>query len=85
VKEGDDLNGRNDRTDLGRESQLISTSIKLAAEIWTRPADHHTGQRLLENAAIKGLTEDRTRSRANLVQNLLAPRAATTEEISASN
>jgi len=34
-----------------------------------------------ENAACKGLTEDRTRSLAHLDQKLLAPRAATTEEI----
>jgi len=33
------------------------------------------------NAAIKGLTEDRTRSLAHLDPKLLAPRAATTEEI----
>jgi hypothetical protein len=32
-----------------------------------------------ENAAFKGLTEDRTRSLAHLDQNLLASRAATTE------
>lgn len=34
-----------------------------------------------ENAACKGLTEDRTRSLAHLNQKTLAPRAATTEAI----
>ena len=63
------------------KTSIMTRALKLDKEIWTWPADHHTGQRLLENAAPKGLTEDRTRSLANLDQNLLALRAATTEVI----
>jgi hypothetical protein len=48
VKEGDDPNGQNDRTDLGKENQSKLMSNKLDNEIWTSSADHHTGQRLLE-------------------------------------
>lgn len=40
-------------------------------QIWTCSADHHTGQWLLENAAIKGLTEDRTRSPVHRIRNFL--------------
>ena len=40
-------------------------SFELVNQNWTCSADHHTGQRLLENAALKGLTEDRTRSPAH--------------------
>jgi transposase len=35
---------------------------KLLQKIWTRSADHHTGQRLLERPRGKGLREERTRS-----------------------
>ena len=48
-----------------RKTRKSLRALKLVAKIWTCSADHHTGQRLLENAAIKGLTEDRTRSRAH--------------------
>lgn len=36
------------------------TDTPLESQIWTSSADHHTGQRFFENAAFKGLTEDRT-------------------------
>jgi len=35
VKEGDDLNGQNDRTDQGQENQSKLMSKKLDNEIWT--------------------------------------------------
>jgi hypothetical protein len=55
VKEGDDPNGQNDRTDLDRENQLRVVSSKLENQIWTRPADHHTGQRLLKMPQLQAL------------------------------
>ncbi len=55
VKEGDDPNGQNDRTDLDRENQFRVVSSKLENQIWTRPADHHTGQRLLKMPQLQAL------------------------------
>lgn len=54
-----------------RKNQFRVPSFELVNQIWTRSADHHTGQRLLENAAIKGLTEDRARSPALRFRNFL--------------
>ena len=73
-----DPNGQNDRTDLDQENQLRVVSIEaresdldLVRRSPYRPAAS-------ENAAFKGLTEDRTRSLAHSDQKLLASRAATT-------
>ncbi len=45
------------------ETRKFAGANELASQIWTRPADRHTGQRLLTTPHIKGLTEVRTRSR----------------------
>ena len=54
-----------------RQTSASLGALKLVREIWTPFADHHTGQRLLDSAALKGLTEDRTRSRDQTSRNLL--------------
>lgn len=55
MKECDDPNGQNDRTYLDRENQFRVVSSKLENQIWTRPADHYTGQRLLKTPQLQAL------------------------------
>ncbi|WP_208858217.1 hypothetical protein, partial [Ensifer sp. LC163] len=81
MKEGDDPNGRYDRTDLDQENQCKAmsdkarlTDLDLIRRSPYRPAAS-------ESVAPKGLTEDRARSLVNLDQNLLALWAATTEAL----
>jgi hypothetical protein len=50
---------------------MVLRAGELGYKIWTRSADHHTGQRLLKMPHIKGLTEDRTRSHIQKVRNFL--------------
>ena len=43
----------NDRTDQGQENQSRTQSHALARQIWTRPADLHTGQRRVKGRTIR--------------------------------
>lgn len=49
VREGDDPNGQNDRTDLDQENQFMTLSDKARQrDLDLIRADHYTGQRCLK-------------------------------------
>ena len=71
VWEGDDPNGQNDRTSLGQENQLSVMSIQARRTDLDLLRRSPYRQAASVNAASIGLTEDRTRSHALRIQNLL--------------